>query len=104
MADTTRAPKHQKLAESAEDTTHLTSPAFYLAKLRASPPDHNVYSKSLTGLLEGEYTRCLLTNYMYDLPWLFSECPRLQQVPVLLVHGERDKVACVANIFDNIVC
>ncbi|RLN97701.1 hypothetical protein BBJ28_00012097, partial [Nothophytophthora sp. Chile5] len=51
------------------------------------------YAKSLRDLLEGEFTRCLLTNYMYDLPWLFGECPRLNDVPVLLVHGERDRQA-----------
>ncbi|RLN47107.1 hypothetical protein BBJ29_008559 [Phytophthora kernoviae] len=28
---------------------------------------------------------------MFDLPWLFAECPRLKDVPVLLVHGERDR-------------
>ncbi|RQM15941.1 hypothetical protein DD237_004238 [Peronospora effusa] len=28
---------------------------------------------------------------MFDLQWLFTECPRLRQVPVLLVHGERDR-------------
>ncbi|KUF64698.1 Tyrosyl-DNA phosphodiesterase 1 [Phytophthora nicotianae] len=50
-----------------------------------------VHAKSLSDLLEGEFSRCLLTNYMYDLPWLFAECPRLTEVPVLLVHGERDR-------------
>ncbi|GLD93740.1 hypothetical protein PINS_up002345 [Pythium insidiosum] len=30
---------------------------------------------------------------MYDLAWLFNECPRLADVPVVLVHGERDREA-----------
>ena len=50
-----------------------------------------VHTKSLKDLLEGPFAQCLLTNYMFDLPWLFAECPRLRQVPVLLVHGERDR-------------
>lgn len=41
-------------------------------------------------LLSGNYITVLLTNYMYDIPWLFSECPRLRDVPVVLVHDERD--------------
>lgn len=40
-------------------------------------------------LLSGNFTTVLLTNYMYDVPWLFSECPHLYDVPVVLVHGER---------------
>lgn len=47
----------------------------------------------LQDLLTGEYSTVLLTNYMYDLPWLFRECPRLCDVPVVLVHGERDPKA-----------
>lgn len=35
----------------------------------------------------------LLTSYMYDVSWLFGECPRLCDVPVVLVHGERDRNA-----------
>ncbi|CAH0478325.1 unnamed protein product [Peronospora belbahrii] len=64
----------------------------YLTQLIDTPTSHNLHTKSLQNdLLTGEFFRCLLTNYMYDLPWLFAECPRLRQVPVLLVHGERDR-------------
>jgi len=28
---------------------------------------------------------------MFDLAWLVGECPRLTSVPVVLVHGERDR-------------
>lgn len=53
--------------------------------------DHAEGAVGIQDLLEGEFTRCLLTNYMFDLAWLFGECPRLTSVPVVLVHGERDR-------------
>lgn len=30
---------------------------------------------------------------MFDIPWLFRECPRLHDVPIVLVHGERDHLS-----------
>ncbi|CCI44384.1 unnamed protein product [Albugo candida] len=51
----------------------------------------NEYSIALKDLLKGEFTSCLLSNYMYNVPWLMQQCTRLQQVPVILVHGERDQ-------------
>ncbi|KAG7384266.1 tyrosyl-DNA phosphodiesterase 1 [Phytophthora boehmeriae] len=103
MVDTDRATKRLKRAPEAAtvtDTARVAAaptatgadePGFYLTRLKDAPPAHNLYSKSLGDLLEGEYSRCLLTNYMFDLPWLFAECPRLNDVPVILVHGERDR-------------
>ncbi|KAL4144798.1 hypothetical protein PRNP1_013924 [Phytophthora ramorum] len=102
MADAVPAPKRQKReadapaavkrsAATPRAATDARECRFYLTRLKNAPAAHNLHCKSLHGLLEGEFTRCLLTNYMYDLPWLFSECPRLRQVPVLLVHGERDR-------------
>ncbi|KAG7376670.1 tyrosyl-DNA phosphodiesterase 1 [Phytophthora pseudosyringae] len=102
MADGARAPKRQKLAGKEAATADAASAAppadagppalgFHLTRLKNAPPAHNLHAKSLSDLLEGEFSRCLLTNYMFDLPWLFAECPRLRDVPVLLVHGERDR-------------
>ncbi|ETL99385.1 hypothetical protein L917_03780 [Phytophthora nicotianae] len=91
MADDNRALKRQKLATSTGANTAPSELGFYLNRLKTAPSAHNLHAKSLSDLLEGEFSRCLLTNYMYDLPWLFAECPRLTEVPVLLVHGERDR-------------
>ncbi|KAF1791235.1 Tyrosyl-DNA phosphodiesterase C-terminal domain [Phytophthora cactorum] len=90
MADDTRPPKRQKLATSTDADTAPPDVCFFLNRLKTASP-HNLHAKSLSDLLEGEFSRCLLTNYMFDLPWLFAECPRLKEVPVLLVHGERDR-------------
>lgn len=54
------------------------------------------YAIGIAELLAGEFTNVLLTSYMFDIPWLFGECPRLHEVPVVLVHGERDRQA-IAN-------
>ncbi|KAG6576583.1 Tyrosyl-DNA phosphodiesterase 1 [Phytophthora cinnamomi] len=99
MADDDRKPKRQKLVDAAAEAANAAASAatdacecaFHLTRLKNAPEAHNVHAKSLSDLLEGEFSRCLLTNYMYDLPWLFAECPRLRDVPVLLVHGERDR-------------
>ncbi|KAF1785041.1 Tyrosyl-DNA phosphodiesterase C-terminal domain [Phytophthora cactorum] len=90
MADDTRPPKRQKLATSTDADTAPPDVCFFLNRLKTASP-HNLHAKSLSDLLEGKFSRCLLTNYMFDLPWLFAECPRLKEVPVLLVHGERDR-------------
>ncbi|KAJ0408287.1 hypothetical protein ATCC90586_008237 [Pythium insidiosum] len=66
---------------------------FQLTRLKDAPAAHNTYAVGLADLLGGDFRRVLLTNYMYDLAWLFSECPRLADVPVVLVHGERDREA-----------
>ncbi|OWZ18977.1 Tyrosyl-DNA phosphodiesterase [Phytophthora megakarya] len=97
-----RGPKRQKLTATGDATGNAPSAAppavtssaelgCYLTRLRNAPDAHNLHAKGLNDLLEGDFTRCLLTNYMFDLPWLFAECPRLRDVPVLLVHGERDR-------------
>lgn len=95
----TRASKRQKLAATALETVNeslsgevgSTDPGFFLTRLKDAPDAHNLHAKGLNDLLEGEFSQCLLTNYMFDLPWLFQECPRLREVPIVLVHGERDR-------------
>lgn len=47
----------------------------------------------LRELLDGAFESVLLGNYMVDVDWLLGECPRLRDVPVVLVHGERDRGA-----------
>ncbi|KAL3671324.1 hypothetical protein V7S43_003254 [Phytophthora oleae] len=94
-----RAPKRQKLAptitEAVNASPHTEAASadlgLFLIRLKNAPDAHNLHSRGLSDLLEGEFSRCLLTNYMFDLPWLFQECPRLREVPVVLVHGERDR-------------
>ncbi|CAI5700601.1 unnamed protein product [Peronospora effusa] len=100
MVDDGRSLKRQKLTPVENISRTTTAPrhprvdklGFYLSQLKGTPETHNLNAKSLKNdLLMGEFSRCLLTNYMFDLQWLFTECPRLRQVPVLLVHGERDR-------------
>ncbi|TMW64207.1 hypothetical protein Poli38472_012829 [Pythium oligandrum] len=93
----TKAERLQAAVDAVEEVS-VTEDAsvdvlFRLTRLKDAPERHNRYAIGLQELFEGEYTQCLLTNYMYDLPWLFASCPRLHDVPVVLVHGERDRHA-----------
>ncbi|TYZ61228.1 hypothetical protein PybrP1_011573 [[Pythium] brassicae (nom. inval.)] len=67
--------------------------AFHLTRLRGAPDAHNQHAMGLRELLDGAFESVLLSNYMVDVDWLLGECPRLRDVPVLLVHGERDRGA-----------
>ncbi|TMW66628.1 hypothetical protein Poli38472_014604 [Pythium oligandrum] len=88
-------PEHLQVCSDAveEADDAAVDVLFRLTSLKDAPERHNRYAIGLQELFEGEFTQCLLTNYMYDLPWLFASCPRLQDVPVVLVHGERDRHA-----------
>ena len=43
----------------------------------------------IADVLSGNFTHCILMNYMFDVPWLVQQCRRLQDVHALFVHGER---------------
>nr|CCA15048.1 tyrosylDNA phosphodiesterase putative [Albugo laibachii Nc14] len=47
--------------------------AFYLTPIKGLSAAQNQYSIALTDLLDGEFTSCLLSNYMYDVPWLMQQ-------------------------------
>lgn len=85
----TAAPPAPATASSPESDGR----SFHLTKLRDAPLSHNAHAVGLDELLSGDFSRCLLTNYMFDLEWLMQECPRLANVPIVLVHGERDRQA-----------
>ncbi|DAZ93126.1 TPA: LOW QUALITY PROTEIN: hypothetical protein N0F65_009702, partial [Lagenidium giganteum] len=70
---------------------------FRLTRLKSAPPKHNNCAVGISDLLAGDFTRVLLTNYMFDMAWLFDQCPKLHERPVLLVHGERDRAAMAAE-------
>ena len=46
-------------------------------------------------------TSCVLSNFMYDIPWLFTTYPILQRIPITLLHGHDNiseiKTSCLAQ-------
>ena len=50
---------------------------FFLNKLRNGSETHDRYTISIADILSGSFSMVLLANFMLDLEWLFTECPRL---------------------------
>jgi hypothetical protein len=53
---------------------------FYLTTVEAPFPERaqlaNDHCLSLREILSGEWTTCLLTNYLWTFDWLLEQCPR----------------------------
>lgn len=46
-------------------------------------------------MTQGNITRCILVNYMFDIDWLVTACPLLKSIPTVdIIHGTVD-----ANVF-----
>uniref|UniRef100_A0A7N0UE80 FHA domain-containing protein n=1 Tax=Kalanchoe fedtschenkoi TaxID=63787 RepID=A0A7N0UE80_KALFE len=69
---------------------------FRLMKVQGLPAWANASSVSIGDVIEGDVQVAVLSNYMVDIDWLVSACPKLLKIPhVLVIHGESD------GAFDN---
>lgn len=71
--------------ESVKRKKHDSRLGFYLTR---TVTDES-YSLTFSDLLNGDFSHCILTNYMIDLNWLLQQSDRLLDANVILVHGER---------------
>lgn len=80
--------KHRRCAkENVESLVeHRCRPPLF--RLISTPSDGpGAGTVSLSDIFSGDFTEALLANYMIDLPLLLQAQPRLESVPVVLVHG-----------------
>lgn len=72
------------------DISHDRFPLiFRLMRVQGLPEWANKESVVIDDIIEGNILVAILSNYMVDIEWLKSACPKLWQVPhVLIVHGE----------------
>ncbi|GMH15800.1 hypothetical protein Nepgr_017641 [Nepenthes gracilis] len=64
---------------------------FRLMRVQGLPAWANTSSVSIEDVIQGNVLVAILSNYMVDIDWLLSACPKLSKVPhVLVVHGESD--------------
>ncbi|TYJ12942.1 hypothetical protein E1A91_A10G016300v1 [Gossypium mustelinum] len=64
---------------------------FRLLKVQGLPTWANTNSVSIGDVIEGDVLLAVLSNYMVDIDWLISACPKLEKIPnVLVIHGEGD--------------
>ncbi|KAL8461355.1 hypothetical protein ACS0TY_032727 [Phlomoides rotata] len=82
---------------SSEGIRHFQIPknklpsTFRLLKVKELPEWANTNAVSINDVIQGNVLFAVLSNYMVDIDWLLSECPKLRKVPhVLVVHGEGD--------------
>jgi len=86
-ATTECSPKKKKLDQpfTAQRYLHIP-PAFYLSTISGVTDDSPGTSLNIQDVFSGEFKRALITNFRCDHSWLFSQVPRLAQVPVLCVE------------------
>ena len=61
---------------------------FYLTRLSGAEPDPS--SLTINDIFDGDNKEYVcIFNYMLDPEWLFSECPALLTIPVLICHGQK---------------
>lgn len=81
--------KRPRSVESGEatnsDSVEKAPPLFRLISTPSDGPGSG--SVGLKDLLSGGFTEALLTNYMVDMALLLEAQPRLEYVPVIVVHG-----------------
>ncbi|KAK8501921.1 hypothetical protein V6N13_023299 [Hibiscus sabdariffa] len=64
---------------------------FRLLKVQGLPAWANTNSVSIGDVIEGDVLLAVLSNYMVDIDWLISACPKLAKIPnVFVIHGEGD--------------
>lgn len=75
--------------DRAASESSIPPPLFRL--LSTSPNDGaSTGSVSIGDLLSGDFQEALLCNYMVDMGLLATAQPRLQCVPVVVVHGDKE--------------
>lgn len=64
---------------------------FRLLSVNGLPDWANTSCVSINDVVEGDVVAAILSNYMVDVDWLVSACPKLANIPqVMVVHGEGD--------------
>ncbi|CAM9000709.1 unnamed protein product [Rhodiola kirilowii] len=64
---------------------------FRLMKVQGLPAWANTSAVSIGDVIEGDVQVAILSNYMVDIDWLTSACPKILSIPhVLVIHGESD--------------
>ncbi|CAN6811184.1 unnamed protein product [Brassica oleracea] len=72
----------------ASEKLHST---FRLLSVDGLPDWANTSCVSINDVVEGDVVAAILSNYMVDLDWLLSACPKLVNIPqVMVIHGEGD--------------
>ncbi|CAG7879349.1 unnamed protein product [Brassica rapa] len=72
------------------DSEKLPS-TFRLLSVDGLPDWANTSCVSINDVVEGDVVAAILSNYMVDLDWLLSACPKLASIPqVMVIHGEGD--------------
>jgi hypothetical protein len=67
---------HYGSVDESIDANNRYQP-FYLLKSNNIPDVYNKNALALEDILSGEFEAVILSNYMFDLEWIFSECPYL---------------------------
>ncbi|CAH2072705.1 unnamed protein product [Thlaspi arvense] len=64
---------------------------FRLMNVNGLPDWANTSCVSINDVIEGDVVAAILSNYMVDVDWLVSACPKLASIPqVMVIHGEGD--------------
>lgn len=64
---------------------------FRLMKVKGLPGWANTSCVSISDVIQGDVLFAVLSNYMVDMDWLMSACPKLAKIPnMLVIHGEGD--------------
>ncbi|XP_010492343.1 PREDICTED: tyrosyl-DNA phosphodiesterase 1 isoform X2 [Camelina sativa] len=64
---------------------------FRLLSVNGLPDWANTSCVSINDVIEGDVVAAILSNYMVDVDWLMSACPKLANIPqVMVIHGEGD--------------
>ncbi|XP_010420173.1 PREDICTED: tyrosyl-DNA phosphodiesterase 1-like isoform X2 [Camelina sativa] len=64
---------------------------FRLLSVNGLPDWANTSCVSINDVIEGDVVAAILSNYMVDVDWLMSACPKLANISqVMVIHGEGD--------------
>ncbi|CAN8299931.1 unnamed protein product [Cochlearia groenlandica] len=72
-------------------TSEKLPSTFRLLNVDGLPDWANTSCVSINDVIEGDVVAAILSNYMVDIDWLMSACPKLANIPqVMVIHGEGD--------------
>ena len=76
---------------------------FYLLKSNSILSEHNRQSLSFSDIFQGNFEFAILSNYMIDLNFIFSECERFlcPDVITLILHGSKSSEEGLKSQLEN---
>ena len=76
---------------------------FYLLKSNSILSEHNRQSLSFGDIFQGNFEFAILSNYMIDLSFIFSECERFlcPDVITLILHGSKSSEEALKSQLEN---